>query len=140
MKLKKTKESTPDFFSILGPPVNNGPDPSFGERGCLLYDPTADSNNLILHSHDVEKIYNCVKTNTGVSLDWMEGKQNNPEHFTFPELETMRIPVHDLISVPVLFKIDLQEHQIYRSQAGRGSYLTAAGSLSGYAGIPRSEK
>ena len=70
----------------------------------------------------MEKIYNCVKTNTGVSLDWMEGKRKNPEHFTFPELETMRIPVQDLIGDPVLFRIDLQEHKIYRSQVGRGSY------------------
>jgi hypothetical protein len=70
----------------------------------------------------VEKIYNCVITDTGVSLDWMEGKRENPEHFTFPELETMRIPVQDPIGNPVLFRIDLQEHKIYRSQVGRGSY------------------
>jgi len=70
----------------------------------------------------VEKIYNCVRTNTGVSLDWMDGRRTNPEHFTFPELETMRIPVQDLIGDPGLFRIDLQEHKIYRSQVGRGSY------------------
>lgn len=70
----------------------------------------------------MEKIYNCVKTDTGVSLDWMDGKRKKSEHFTFPELESMRIPVHDLIGDPVLFRIDLQEHKIYRSQAGRGSY------------------
>lgn len=70
----------------------------------------------------MEKIYNCVKTDTGVSLDWMEGKRRNPEHFTFPELETMRIPVLELTEKPVLFRIDLQEHKIYRSQVGRGSY------------------
>ena len=55
-------------------------------------------------------------------MDWMEGKRKNPEHFTFPELETMRIPVGDLITDPMLFRIDLQEHKIYRSQVGRGSY------------------
>jgi hypothetical protein len=70
----------------------------------------------------VEKIYNCVKTNTGVSPEWMEGKRKNSEHFTFSELETMRIPVRDLIGDPVLFRIDLQEHKPYRSQGGRGSY------------------
>jgi hypothetical protein len=70
----------------------------------------------------VEKIYNCVKTDTGVSLDWMEGRRKNPEHFTFPELETMRIPVLELTEEPMLFRIDLQEHKIYRSQVGRGSY------------------
>jgi hypothetical protein len=63
----------------------------------------------------VEKIYNSVQTNTGVTLDWMEGKRKNSEHFTFTELETMRIPVRDLIGDPVLFRIDLQEHKIYRS-------------------------
>jgi hypothetical protein len=31
------------------------------------------------------------------------------------------------------FKIDLQEHQIYRSPVGCGSYAAAAGSVSGYA-------
>ena len=67
-------------------------------------------------------IYNCVKTNTGVSLNWMDGKRKNPAHFTFWELETMRIPVQNLIGNPVLFRIDLQEHKIYRSQVGRGSY------------------
>jgi hypothetical protein len=68
----------------------------------------------------VEKILNCVKTDTGVSLDWMDGKRKNSEFFTFPELETMRIPVQELIEVPTLFRIDLQEHKIYRSQIGRG--------------------
>jgi len=68
----------------------------------------------------VEKIYNCVRTDTGVSLDWMEGSRKNPEHFTFPELEAMRIPVQDLIREPALFRIDLQEHKLYRSQVGRG--------------------
>ena len=70
----------------------------------------------------MERIYNCAKTDTGVSLDWLEGERNNAEHFTFPELETMRIPVQDLIGDPALFRIDLQEHKIYRSQVGRGSY------------------
>jgi hypothetical protein len=70
----------------------------------------------------VERIFNCVKTGTGVSLDWIEGKRKNPEYFTFPELEIMRIPVQELVRSPVLFRIDLQEHKIYRSQVGRGSY------------------
>jgi hypothetical protein len=70
----------------------------------------------------VEKIYNCVKTDTGVSLEWMEGKRKNSEYFTFPELEIMRIPLQDLLDNPVLFRIDLQEHKLYRSQVGRGSY------------------
>jgi len=70
----------------------------------------------------VEKISNCVKNDTGVSLDWMEGKQKNTGHFGFPDLETMRIPVQELIEDPTLFRIDLQEHKLYRSQLGRGSY------------------
>jgi hypothetical protein len=70
----------------------------------------------------VEKIYNCAKTDTGVSMDWMEGKQKNNEQFSLSELETMRIRVPDLISNPELFRIDLQEHKIYVSQIGRGSY------------------
>jgi hypothetical protein len=70
----------------------------------------------------MEKIYNCVTTETGVSLDWLEGRRNNPEHFTFPELESMRIPAGELVAEPGLFRIDLQEHRIYRSQVGRSSY------------------
>jgi hypothetical protein len=70
----------------------------------------------------VEKISNCVKNDTGVSLDWMEGKRKNTEHFGFPDLETMRIPVQELIDDPALFRIDLQERKLYRSQIGRGSY------------------
>ena len=69
-----------------------------------------------------KKSHNCVKNDTGVSLDWMEGKRKNPEHFTFPDLENMRIPVQELIDDPALFRIDLQEHKMYRSQIGRGSY------------------
>jgi hypothetical protein len=70
----------------------------------------------------VEKICNCVRTDTGVSLDWMDGKRKNNEHFSFPELAAMRIPIPDLISNPGLFRIDLQEHRIYVSQLGRSSY------------------
>jgi hypothetical protein len=70
----------------------------------------------------VEKIYNSVQTDTGVSLDWMDGKRKNNEYFSFPELVEMRIKVPDLISNPELFRIDLQEHKIYVSQIGRGSY------------------
>jgi len=53
-------------------------------------------------------------------MDWMEGKRKNNEHFSFTELETMRIRTRDLISNPELFRIDLQEHRIYISQVGRG--------------------
>ena len=70
----------------------------------------------------VEKILNCVKTETGVSLDWMEGKRKHSEHFSFPELESMRIRVTYLQTSPELFRIDLQEHKIYKSQAGRSSF------------------
>ena len=55
-------------------------------------------------------------------MDWMEGKRKNTEHFAFPDLENMRIPVQELIDDPALFRIDLQEHKLYRSQIGRGSY------------------
>lgn len=70
----------------------------------------------------MEKILNCVKTDTGVSLDWMDGRRKNNEHFLYRDLETMRIHVQDLISNPELFRIDLHEHKIYVSQVGRGSY------------------
>jgi hypothetical protein len=53
-------------------------------------------------------------------MDWMDGKRKTREHFTFPELEVMRIKVPDLISNPERFRIDLQEHKIYVSQVGRG--------------------
>ena len=70
----------------------------------------------------MEKIYNCIKTDTGVSMNWMEGQRKNNEHFTETELATMRIKVPDLISNPERFRLDLQEHKIYVSQFGRGSY------------------
>jgi len=70
----------------------------------------------------VEKISNCIKTDIGVSLEWMDGMRKTSEHFTFPELESARIPVQELIAEPMLFRIDLQEHKVYRSQVGRGSY------------------
>lgn len=82
--------------------------------------------NRVKYSHPVlgtvEKIYNCIQTETGVSMEWMEGKKRIAEHFTFQELDTMRIKVPDLISHPELFRIDLQEHRIYISQVGRGGY------------------
>jgi hypothetical protein len=68
----------------------------------------------------VEKIYNCRATDTGISMDWMEGKRKNAEHFTFPELAEMRIRTPELISNPELFRIDLLEHKIYVSQQARG--------------------
>lgn len=68
----------------------------------------------------VEKIYNCVQTDNGVSMNWMDGNRKNNEIFTTSELEIMRIKVPDLISNPELFRIDLQEHRIYVSQLGRG--------------------
>ena len=67
----------------------------------------------------MEKIYNCIKTDTGVSMDWMKGDKKNNEYFSFQELETMRIQVQDLVSKSELFRLDLQEHKIYVSQAGR---------------------
>lgn len=70
----------------------------------------------------MEKIDNCIRTDTGVSLDWMDGKRKINEHFLYQDLETMRIHVQDLISYPERFRIDLQEHKIYVSQVGRGSY------------------
>jgi hypothetical protein len=70
----------------------------------------------------VEKVYNCQKTDTGISLDWKDGQWTMNEHFTFPELEEMRIRIPDLISNPELFRIDLLEHRIYVSQSGRNAY------------------
>ena len=42
--------------------------------------------------------------------------------FSIRTLQTMRIHVEELISNPERFRIDLQEHRIYVSQVGRGSY------------------
>jgi hypothetical protein len=67
----------------------------------------------------VEHIYNCKKTDTGVALVWKEGKRENQEVFSFSELEGMRIHIQDLIEHPQEYRIDLQEHKIYRSQGGR---------------------
>jgi hypothetical protein len=67
----------------------------------------------------VEKIYKCMKTEAGVALVWNEGKRENPEVFSFSELEEMRINVQDLIDHPNVYRIDLQEHKIYQSQVGR---------------------
>jgi hypothetical protein len=85
-------------------------------------DRAAGSSPSIVHVDSVEKIYNSIIDDTGVSLDWMEGRWKHNEHFSFPELEIMRIRVPDLIGHPELFRIDLQEHKIYVSQAGRGSF------------------
>jgi hypothetical protein len=68
----------------------------------------------------MEKIYNCIQDETGVSMVRMEGRRKISEHFSFPELESMRIKIPTLISNPELFRIDLQEHKIYVSQVGRG--------------------
>jgi len=67
----------------------------------------------------VEKIYKCTKTEAGVALVWNEGKRENPEVFSFSELNDMRINVQDLIEHPDVYRIDLQEHKIYLSQVGR---------------------
>jgi hypothetical protein len=56
----------------------------------------------------------------------VEGKGKNTGHLAFPGPETMRIPVQETIVDPVLFRIDLGEHRIYRSQRRRGSYQTTA--------------
>jgi len=77
------------------------------------------SNNGILNKKSMKNVYNCKKTATGVALVWREGKRENEETFSFPELEAMRIPVEDLLDHPELFRIDLQEHKIYLSQIGR---------------------
>jgi hypothetical protein len=69
----------------------------------------------------MENIFKCKKTDTGVTLVRMEGKSEKQEFFSFAELEEMRIKVPDLIENPKLFRIDLQEHKIYLSQAGRGT-------------------
>ncbi len=102
-------------------PAGHGGPPLAGSRQI----PSTSMNRIKYsqpESDTVEKIYNCVQTETGVSMEWMEKKRKNIEHFTFQELETMRIKVPDLISNPELFRIDLQEHRIYISQIGRGAY------------------
>jgi hypothetical protein len=70
----------------------------------------------------MNNIFNCKKTDAGVALVWMEGKKENKELFSFPELEEMRIDVQNMIEHPDLYRIDLQEHKIYRSQQGRSSF------------------
>jgi hypothetical protein len=77
-------------------------------------------NGSHANQDNVEKIYNCVQNETGVSMDRMDGKRKISEQFSFPELESMRIKVPILLSNPELFRIDLQEHKIYVSQVGRG--------------------
>jgi hypothetical protein len=70
----------------------------------------------------MNNIFNCKKTDSGVALVWREGKKENQELFSFPELAEMRINVQDMIEHPDLYRIDLQEHKIYRSQVGRSSF------------------
>lgn len=67
----------------------------------------------------MEKIASCTKTDTGVSLVWMEGKLGKEEFFSGKELEETRIRIDDLLERPHLYRIDLQEHKIYVSQQGR---------------------
>jgi hypothetical protein len=93
---------------------------SHGSISFTLPPARVDSTTRIQHYGTVEKIFNSIQTETGVSLDWMDGKHKNSGHFSFPELADMRIRVPDLISNPELFRIDLQEHRIYVSQLGRG--------------------
>jgi hypothetical protein len=69
----------------------------------------------------MKNVFLCKKTDTGVSLVWMEGNRENQEFFSFPELEEMRIKVPDLVEHPDLYRIDLQEHKIYLSQVGRNT-------------------
>jgi len=70
----------------------------------------------------VKNVSNCKKTETGVALVWQDGKKEKCEVFSFSELDEMRIDVQDLIEHPDLYRIDLQEHKIYRSQVGRSAY------------------
>jgi predicted RNA-binding protein len=70
---------------------------------------------------NMEKITTCKKTDTGVSMVWMEGKLGKEEFFSFTELEEMRINADELILHPNLYRIDLQEHKIYVSQQGRNT-------------------
>lgn len=79
-------------------------------------DPESGSLSHLLRFMKGEPVF----PDTGVSLDWREGKHENPEHFTFPELETMRITVQNLIGDPVLFGTDLKEHKICRRLVRRG--------------------
>jgi hypothetical protein len=61
-------------------------------------------------------IFNCKKTDAGVALVWRERGKENQELFSFPELEEMRIDVQDMVEHPDLYRIDLQEHKIYRQR------------------------
>jgi hypothetical protein len=78
-----------------------------------------NSNRGIHYQDTMENIFNCKKTETGVGLVWMEGDLEKKEFFSFPQLLEMRIKVPDLVENPHLYRIDLQEHKIYQSQAGR---------------------
>jgi len=69
----------------------------------------------------MENVFQCKKTETGVTLVWMQGRRENQEFFSFPDLEEMRIKGTDLIAHPELFRIDVQEHKIYLSQKGRST-------------------
>jgi hypothetical protein len=70
----------------------------------------------------VKNISKCRKTDAGVTMVWLDGKKEIHEIFSFSELDAMRINVQDLIEHPDLYRIDLQEHKIYRSQVGRSAY------------------
>ena len=67
----------------------------------------------------MEKISTCTKTDTTVSMVWMEGNIGKEECFSVKELEEMRIKVDNLVERPDLYRIDLQEHRIYVSEQAR---------------------
>jgi hypothetical protein len=59
----------------------------------------------------------------------MGGKREKEEFFYFQEPGEMRINIQDLKAHPGLFRVDLQEHKIYLSQAGRSSFQKCSSTL-----------
>jgi predicted RNA-binding protein len=70
----------------------------------------------------MQTIISVKKTDTGVEVVWHENKQEMHDFFSDEEFNQMRIHVDDLIEHPTKYRIDLQEHKIYTSAKGGGSF------------------
>jgi hypothetical protein len=70
----------------------------------------------------MQTIISAKKTDTGVEVVWHENKKEMHDFFSGNEFNQMRIHVDDLIEHPTKYRIDLQEHKIYISAKGGGSF------------------
>lgn len=62
-------------------------------------------------------IIRAVKKDTGVEVIWQETAKAEEKHglFSYSELDDMRVHVDDLLARPGLYRVDLQEHKLYKS-------------------------